>query len=142
MAVRAAILKLVFETVQLMSRIGIQKLFMGISFEIRILSLNYYWNNGERGKKGGEKKRKKSFSPQGLNPRRLHISQGPYRLAICQFKSSVKCTVCSHLGTNILGTGHLNEVFWAHSFSAHIQLGTNYLGTVSFRHSLFRHRAI
>jgi len=33
----------------------------------------YYWKNGEREKK----KKKKSFTPQGLNPRRLHISQGP-----------------------------------------------------------------
>ena len=60
MADRAAILKLVFETVELMSRIGIQKLFMGISFEKMNFSVNYYWKNSEREKK--EKKKKKRVS--------------------------------------------------------------------------------
>ena len=63
MAARAAILKLVFETVELMSRIGIQKLFMGISFEKMNFSVNYYWKNGER-----EKKRKKEFPSSGIEP--------------------------------------------------------------------------
>ena len=57
--------------------------------------MNYYWKNGEREKKR-KKKEKKSFPPQGLNPRRLHINQGPYRLAICQFKSDIKFTVYSY----------------------------------------------
>ena len=65
---------------------------MGISFEKRNFSVNYYWKNGEREKK----REKKSFPPVGLNPRRLHISQGPYRLAICQFKFDVKCTVYTY----------------------------------------------
>ena len=51
------------------------------------LLLEKWWKRKKR------KKKKKRFSPQGLNPRRLHSSQGSYRLAICQFKSDVKCTV-------------------------------------------------
>ena len=64
MAARAAILKLVFETVELMSRIGIQKLFMGISFEKMNFSVNYYWKNSEREKK--KKKKKKEFPSSGI----------------------------------------------------------------------------
>ena len=42
-----------------MSRIGFQKLFMGISFEKRNFSVNYYWKNGEREKKKKKKEKKK-----------------------------------------------------------------------------------
>ena len=42
-----------------MSRIGIQKLFMGISFEKMNFFVNYYWKNGEREEKKEKKKEKK-----------------------------------------------------------------------------------
>jgi len=70
--------------------------FRSYSWAYRLKKWTFLWTTiGKmvKEKKKKKKKEKKSFPPQGLNPRRLHSSQGPYRLAICQFKSDVKCTV-------------------------------------------------